>query len=325
MRSVSLSATLSLGLPSCFPHSTLNVSTHPNCAIIDSTGIMSINLCCSGGAHQLHPSGGLAENPHPDQSINMRNSCSKPLITHELKHGPLREWDPYSLNGIKGRVDQTDNACGEPGQTQHGMQCSGIEVDSGGKSWGAGQAFAAGESIKFRVAITANHGGIIELRYVCTDGLDKSSTLTHLDPYDKAPDLETASKCYTSNSHSNAWRDNDSCYRPRTLHRAVVDPASKTYHASHPEWYVLPKATASECMDPLQQIGGSGVAFDLEYQLPSSLASCGRVIVQWWYQMSNSCIPQAWREWQTAGSFPCTSSSWPIWSMLGKAAFGEVL
>ena len=191
-----------------------------------------------------------------NQRRHNRIHRSRNYATHKLKHGSLREWDPYSLNGIKGRVDQTDNACGEPGQTQHGIQYSGIEVDSEGKSWDAGQAFAAGESIKFRVAITANHGGIIELRYVCTDRLDKSSTLTHLDFYDKAPDLETAAKCYTSNSHSNIWRDNDGCCKPRTLHRAVVDPASKTYHASHPEWHALPKATASECMDPLQQTEG---------------------------------------------------------------------
>ena len=38
----------------------------------------------------------------------------------------LHEWDPYSLNGKKGRVDETSSPCGEPGQTQHGEQYRGI-------------------------------------------------------------------------------------------------------------------------------------------------------------------------------------------------------
>lgn len=242
---------------------------------------------------------------------------SRSYATHKLMHGSLREWNPYSLNGVDGRVDQTNNACGEPGQTQHAqLQYTSIGKDIEGNSWDGSQMFAAGEPLKFRVAITANHGGIHELRYTCTDGMDlESGSLQHLDFYDKASTLTTAAECYSSNSHSNIWRDGDGCYQPRTLKRANVHPTSKTYHPSHPEWYMLPQATANECWDPAQASGGAGVGFDLEYQLPTSLTGCSRIIVQWWYQTSNSCIPQAWRDWKADGSFPCSSDAWPTWSM----------
>jgi len=238
---------------------------------------------------------------------------SRNFATHKLLHGSLREWNPYGLSGVEGRVDQTDNACGEPGQTQHGLQYTGVGVDSEGKSWDISQTFAAGDSIKFRVAVTANHGGIMELRYKCTDGTDPSATLNHLDFYTLSSTLTTAALCYGSNSHSNIWRDSEGCYEPRTLKRTNVPSDSNTYHPSHPEWYVLSQAT--ECMDPVQPSAGSGVGFDLEYRLPDELSSCGRVTVQWWWQTSNGCIPEAWREWKADDAFPCETSQWPVWSM----------
>ena len=39
---------------------------------------------------------------------------SRNFATHKMKHGSLREWDPYSMNGVGGRVDQTDKAREEP-------------------------------------------------------------------------------------------------------------------------------------------------------------------------------------------------------------------
>merc|ERR1719265_2763055 len=53
----------------------------------------------------------------------------------------------------------------------------------------------------------------------------------------------------------------------------------------------------------------------MAYQLPAGLAGCNHAIVQWWWQTTNSCIPQAWRDMREAGTFPCVSGSWPSWGM----------
>ena len=47
--------------------------------------------------------------------------------THRGLVPGLSEWDPNSLLGTGGRVDEFDSACGEPGQTQHSEQYRGVQ------------------------------------------------------------------------------------------------------------------------------------------------------------------------------------------------------
>merc|ERR1719502_2461755 len=238
---------------------------------------------------------------------------SRNFATHKLLHGTLREYDPYSMNGIAGRVDAQDKPCGEPGQSGHSTNYLKIKSDSVGGVWDiqGGVQCKANDVIKFRVAMTANHGGINEFRYVCTDGMSPDQQLKVLDFYDKSTTLTTSAACFASNPDSNIWR-NGGCYEPRRLKRPASDAGKKSYHPERPEWYILPQS------GPCKNGGlpsSQGEGFDMAFQLPQSLASCSRIIVQWWWQTQNSCISPTWKKWKDAGTFPCKEGGWPTWGM----------
>lgn len=84
------------------------------------------------------------------------------------------------------------------------------------------------------MAITANHGGINEFRYVCTDAMPQDGALTTLDFYDKSTTLKTAAACYASNPDSNIWRSG-ACYEPRTMLRADAHDGLQNFHKERPE------------------------------------------------------------------------------------------
>merc|ERR1712232_1215422 len=124
---------------------------------------------------------------------------SRNVQTHKGLHPGFVEWDEYSMNGVAGRIDEFDVACGELGQVSRTTyQYTGVSSDPAGKSWNVAHVMSPGDDISFRTKVTANHGGIMEFRYLCTDGLQKS-TLEHLDFYDQAPSLGTSARCYEDN------------------------------------------------------------------------------------------------------------------------------
>jgi len=232
---------------------------------------------------------------------------SRSYQTFKGMHPGLSEFDWFSLLGVGGRIDEYDSAGGEPGQTQHGPQYAGLKTDPSGKSWDISAQCKAGDVINFRVAITANHGGINEMRYLCADNINGNSIKT-LDFYDKNAALTTARACYDKNPDSNVWRNNN-CYEPRTLKRAPGS-SGPTFHPDRPEMYIL--ALGGQCFGPTKP-SPRGSGLDMSYQLPGSLASCRRVIVQWWWQTTNSCMSPTWRKWKAAGSWPCPDTAWPRW------------
>merc|ERR1711865_652668 len=254
------------------------------------------------------------------------SSGSRSFSTHKGLHRPLQEYDQYSLLGVGGRIDEFDSAGGEPGQTQHGPQYNGVASDPSGKSWEIATTCKAGDIVKFRLAITANHGGINEFRYACADEL--KDPLGTLDFYDSVSSLPTANACYADNADSNIWRQSK-CYRPRVLKRPNSAQSRPNFHPDRPDMFILAMPQGSECWEP-QVTSSQGTGFDIEYQLPASLDTCRRVIVQWWWQTTNSCISPTWLGWKESGSWPCPSTQWPNWgfpvcdaSKGSKATSGE--
>jgi len=148
----------------------------------------------------------------------------------------------------------------------------------------------------------------MEFRYVCTD--DLSGNLKQLDFYDRASFLTSSQMCYEDNAESNIWRPSGSdagCWRPRHLFRTAT--SGTTYHSERPEWYIFSQDEV--CFENVVE----GTTFDMEYTLPSSLDTCSHVVIQWWWQTSNNCVPATWKRWHQDNSFPC-SSSWPRWNLI---------
>uniref|UniRef100_A0A7S1NGW1 GH18 domain-containing protein n=1 Tax=Eutreptiella gymnastica TaxID=73025 RepID=A0A7S1NGW1_9EUGL len=221
----------------------------------------------------------------------------------------LSEWDPYSLNGVAGRVDETNSPCGEPGQTSHAEQYRGME-----NHWLVDGSWAPGQEVEISMRITANHGGQMEFRWMCGD--DKSTTEME-DFYDVASGLLTESACF--GTYPSANFRNGRCLVPRLLQR-VHKGETKNYWARKPDQYIL--AQSPQCQENVE----NGV-FKMHYRLPAT--QCRRIVVQWWWTTSNGCIPPEWRAAKDT-DFPTCASGWPTWTMAdcdpashSKAGAGE--
>lgn len=249
------------------------------------------------------------------ESVNRQSNDgsygSRNWQVHKLMHGTLREWNPYSLNGVDGRTDNTDYPCGEPGQTITGEKTShfyeSVSRSSADEPWTVPGIFAAETTIEFDVKVTANHGGIFEFRYMCADGMND---IEYLDFYDEDATLTTSAACFADNRESNIWRDTGArtgCFKPRNLVRAAN--SGKTFLPSRPEWYIL---TQNEALFENYIGERSDKYLAMEYTLPASLATCQHAIIQWWWQTSNGCIFPSWRDARDDGTFPyADEDNWP--------------
>lgn len=225
-----------------------------------------------------------------------------------------REYNTYGLNGIGGRVDEFDNPGGEPGDTGRQNSQWYTTLDS---YWYVGtemgkrvspKTFRSGDAVKFGVKVTANHGGIFEYRYFCADQKKSQgiNTIETLDFYDAVDGVSDKITCIEQNHESNVWRENGAsgtCYAPRNLERIATNEESNTVLPSRPEWYILSKDP--KCFtDDL----GDEKMVEMTYRLPDT--QCTHLVVQWWWQTSNSCVMHAWKQAINKNEFPCGSSDW---------------
>jgi len=211
--------------------------------------------------------------------------------THRGLVPGLSEWDPNSLLGTGGRVDEFDSACGEPGQTQHSEQYRDMR-----NNWLIPGDWVAGQEVDFQVRITANHGGIMEFRWACGDG---KNTIEVEDFYDEDTAVSGESACFEK--HPNGNFRNGKCLAPRVLQR-VNKGETKNLWARYPNWYILSQQAAC-------QERHNGGLFEMTYRMPQT--QCSRIVVQWWWTTSNGCIPPTWR----VDDFPCQANGWPNWGM----------
>jgi len=195
----------------------------------------------------------------------------------------LHEWDPYSLNGIQGRVDETSSPCGEPGQTQHGEQYRDLRPQ-----FLARGLLTPGQEVKFEVRVTANHGGWMQYRWSCVTG--GTGVVAMEDFYDIDATISTEEKCHTMYPGAN-FKSN-TCMAPRLLKR-VHKGETKNFWAAYPNNYILSQEEAC------QENVGEENTFAMYYQLPQR--ECQRIVIQWWWTTSNSCIIPEWRQ----PDFPC--------------------
>jgi hypothetical protein len=242
--------------------------------------------------------------------------------THRNHHSPLSEWDPYSLAGQGGRQDPivgsesswADIACGEPGQTQHSIQYNGMSSD-----WMIPGNYEPNSQIQFDIKITANHGGIFEFRHFCADTkISEGKPLSYLDFYDIESSLSSSTTCHNANPESNIFY-NGNCYVPRNLQRVTPSLSDKTYFVSRPEHFIL--SQDATCHDNALTNVGSDLTFGIKYVLPSE--TCEHEIIQWWWQTSNNCYFNSWKEAINNQIFPCKTASWPVTSLADCVPGGD--